>query len=58
VLTASIIMVIALLMEAVCTPETLVNFYQTARRSIPEDSHLHTETVQSNLLYLQKLFPL
>jgi hypothetical protein len=24
------------------TAETSVNFYQTARRNIPEDSHLHT----------------
>jgi hypothetical protein len=40
VLTASII--IALMMEAVSTSETSVNFYQTTRRNIPEDSHLHT----------------
>jgi hypothetical protein len=25
------------------TPETPVNFYQTTWRSIPEDSHLHTQ---------------
>jgi hypothetical protein len=30
------------MMEAVSTSETSVNFYQTARRNIPEDSHLHT----------------
>jgi hypothetical protein len=29
--------------EAASTSETLVNFYQTARRYNPEDSHLHTE---------------
>jgi hypothetical protein len=40
VLTASIIR--ALVMEAVITSETSVNFYQTARRNNPEDSHLHT----------------
>jgi hypothetical protein len=27
-------------MEAVSTSETSVNFYQTTRRNIPEDSHL------------------
>jgi hypothetical protein len=30
----------ALMMEAASTSETLVNFYQTTRRNIPEDSHL------------------
>jgi hypothetical protein len=29
-------------MEAVNTSETSVNFYEITRRSIPEDSHLHT----------------
>jgi hypothetical protein len=33
---------IALMMEAASTSETSVNFYQTARRNNPEDSHLHT----------------
>jgi hypothetical protein len=28
------------MMEAVSTPETSVNFYQTTRRNITEDSHL------------------
>jgi hypothetical protein len=32
----------ALMMEAVSTSETSVNFYQTTRRSIPKDSHLQT----------------
>jgi hypothetical protein len=32
---------IALMMEAVSTSETSVNFYQTTRRNIPEDSHIH-----------------
>jgi hypothetical protein len=43
-LTTSIIraiIAIALMMEAVSTSETLVNFYKTTRRNIPEDSHLH-----------------
>jgi hypothetical protein len=34
--------VIALMMEAARTSETLVNFYQTTRRYNPEDSHLRT----------------
>jgi hypothetical protein len=33
---------IALMMEAVSTSEMSVNFYQTTRRNIPEDSRLHT----------------
>jgi hypothetical protein len=33
---------IALMMEATSTSETSVNFYQTAPRNNPEDSHLHT----------------
>jgi hypothetical protein len=33
-------LMIALMMEAVSTSETSVNLYQTARRNIPEDSHL------------------
>jgi hypothetical protein len=32
----------ALMMEAVSTCEKSVNFYETTRRNIPEDSHLHT----------------
>jgi hypothetical protein len=39
VLAASIIR--ALTMEAISTSVTSVNFYQTTRRNIPEDSHLH-----------------
>jgi hypothetical protein len=34
--------IIALMMEAARTSETLVNFYQTTRRCNPEDSNLHT----------------
>jgi hypothetical protein len=31
---------VAVMMEAAGTSETSVNFYQTTRRNIPEDSHL------------------
>jgi glycyl-tRNA synthetase alpha subunit len=37
----------ALMMEAVSTSETSVNFYQTTRGNIPEDSHLHTHRHQN-----------
>jgi hypothetical protein len=40
-LTASIIIV---MIETVSTSETSVNFYQTARRNIPEDSDLNAGT--------------
>jgi hypothetical protein len=36
---------IALMMEAARTSETLVNFYQTTRRYNPEDSHLRFTNV-------------
>jgi hypothetical protein len=41
VLTASIIKTIALMMEAVRTSETSVN-YETTQRNNPEGCHLHT----------------
>jgi hypothetical protein len=49
---------IALMMEAVSTSETLVNFYQTTRRNIPEDSHLHTrrDNLKSYLISLLHFF--
>jgi hypothetical protein len=34
-------LLIALMMEAASTSETLVNFCQTTQRYNPEDSHLH-----------------
>jgi hypothetical protein len=42
VLAASIIRTIALMMEAVSTSETSVNFYHTTRRNNPDNSQLHT----------------
>jgi hypothetical protein len=41
-------LLIALMMEAARTSETLVNFYQTTRRYNPEDSHLHTAVLFNN----------
>jgi hypothetical protein len=40
--TSLFIIIIALMMEAARTSETLVNFYKTTRRYNPEDSHLRT----------------
>jgi hypothetical protein len=42
-------------LEAVSTSETSVNIYQTTRRNIPEDSHLHTsrrENLKSHQLFM------
>jgi hypothetical protein len=39
---------IALIMEAASTSETPVNFYQTTRRNIPEDSHLQAHILLNN----------
>jgi hypothetical protein len=33
---------VALMMESASTSKTSVNFYQTTRRNIPEDIHVHT----------------
>jgi hypothetical protein len=35
------------MMEAVSTPETSVNVYQTTRCNIPEDRHLHTRRLEN-----------
>jgi hypothetical protein len=40
------------MMEAARTSETLVNFYQTARRYNPEDSHLCTHRRENLKSYL------
>jgi hypothetical protein len=46
---------IVLMMEAMNNSETSVNSYETTRRNIPEDSHLHTrrrENLKSFWFYL------
>jgi hypothetical protein len=46
--------IIALMMEAARTSETLVQLYQTTRCYNPEDSHLHThrrENLKSYFIY-------
>jgi hypothetical protein len=43
---------VALMMEAARTSETLENFYQTTRRYNPEDSHLHTHRCENLKHYL------
>jgi hypothetical protein len=45
---------IALMTEEASTSETAVNFYQTTRRTNPEDSHLHTrrrENLKSQIMF-------
>jgi hypothetical protein len=37
------------MMEAVSTSETSVNFYETTRRNIPENCHLHARRRRENL---------
>jgi 16S rRNA C1402 (ribose-2'-O) methylase RsmI len=43
---------IALMMEAARTSETLVSFYQTTRRYNPKDSHLRTHRLENLKSYL------
>jgi hypothetical protein len=47
--------VIALMMEAARTSETLVNFYQTTRRYNPEDNHLRTHSRENLKSYFDKI---
>jgi hypothetical protein len=53
--------IISLMMEAISTSETSVNFYETKRRSIPEGCQLHTcrrENLKSHMKHtdVQNLF--
>jgi hypothetical protein len=52
-LTAS---TIVLMMEAVSTSETLVNFYQTTWHNIPEGSHFHATNSLKLWSNLQSVF--
>jgi hypothetical protein len=45
--------IIALMMEAARTSETLVKFYQTTRRYNPERSHLHSRRRENLKSYLR-----
>jgi hypothetical protein len=47
-------LLIALMMEAARTSETLVNFYQTTRRYNPEDNHLRSHRRQNSKSYQNK----
>jgi hypothetical protein len=48
--------IIALMMEAASTSETLVNFYQTTRHNKPEDSHLQLNLVRFSKYLLPNLW--
>jgi hypothetical protein len=49
---------IALMMAAARTSETLINFYQTTRRFNPEDSHLRTHRRENLKSCLQLVVPI
>jgi hypothetical protein len=55
VITAAIIRP-ALMMEAVRTSETSVNFYETTRGNIPEDSNRHTRRHENLKSHCQSMF--
>jgi hypothetical protein len=48
---------VTLTMEAASIAETSVNFYQTTRRNIPEDGHLHTRLRENPISYISHYFP-
>jgi hypothetical protein len=47
-------LLIALMMEAARTSETLVNFYQTTQRYNPKDSHLRTHRRENLKSYVKR----
>jgi hypothetical protein len=51
--SGGIYIITALMMKALSTFETSVNFYQTTRRNILEGSHLHTRRCENLKSYLQ-----
>jgi hypothetical protein len=44
----------ALMLEAVSTSKTSANFFQTARRNVPEESHLQFVYLQSFLTFCSR----
>jgi hypothetical protein len=48
-------LLIALMIEAARTSETLVNFYQTTQCYKPEDSHLRTHSRENLKSYLDRI---
>jgi hypothetical protein len=48
-------LLIGLMMEAVSTPETSVNFYQTTRRNNPKGSHVVWRFVRAALIEVQSI---
>jgi hypothetical protein len=46
----------AMIMEAVCTSETSVNFNVTTRCYIPEDSKLHTRRRENLKSHIRSIF--
>jgi hypothetical protein len=51
-LSSGIFRDIALMMEAASTSETSVSYYQTTRRNIPVDSHLHPFFIYSSFMII------
>jgi hypothetical protein len=49
---AGMLSVIVLMMESVTTSETSVNFYQTKRRNIPEDSHMNSKSMLAIIMHI------
>jgi hypothetical protein len=43
-------------MEAVCSPETSVDFYRTTRRYIPEDCTLHNHRCENLKSYMVEVY--
>jgi FtsH-binding integral membrane protein len=54
-LTAALIIIRNLIMEAISTSETLIHFQQIARRKVPEDNHLHQSMMMFVDLMMMKM---
>jgi hypothetical protein len=55
-ISRAMIPLIALMIEAVSTSETSVNFYETSRSSILEGCHLHTRSRENFKSHRFKVF--